>query len=450
MLAISLQSASSTPQEADLIIKGGTIVTMDADRRIIENGMIVIRKENIIALGKADDLKNSFTAKETIDATGQVIIPGLINTHTHVPMTLFRGLADDLDLDEWLQQHIFPAEAKHVNEEFVRVGTRLGIAEMIKGGITTYCDMYYYEDAIAEETAKAGMRAVLAQSIIDFPAPGYSNTEQAFDLTEQFIDKWKNHSLITPSIGPHAPYTVSTANLRKAKALSDRTQAPVVIHISETAKEVADITIQYGKTPVDYLADINFLNNRTILAHAVHTNESEIGKIKQHRCGVAHCPESNMKLASGIAPIPQMLAQGVPVGLGTDGAASNNDLNLWDEMDMVAKLHKVHTGNPKAVPATEAFAMATINGAKALHLDKITGSLEQGKKADITIVHLNGIHQQPIYNIYSSLVYTTKASDVRTVLINGKIVMRDRQLITLNEENIINDALMFQKRIRNR
>ncbi len=455
MLALSLSLFSGiTPadaikvREADLIIKGGTIVTMNAERRIMEDGMIVIQSDKIIAIGNREDIKDNFIAKETIDAKGMIVIPGLINAHTHVPMTLFRGLADDLELDDWLQNHIFPAEAKHVNEAFVRTGTRLGIAEMIKSGITTFCDMYYFEDAIAEETARAGMRAVLAQTIVDMPMPGCPDATLAFTMVEQFINKWKDHPLITPAIGPHAPYTVSTENLIKVKALSDKTEAPVVIHVSETLKEVTGINLQYGKDPVDYLSGIHFLNDRTILAHAVHISKEETDKIKQHGCGVAHCPESNMKLASGVAPVPQMLLKNIPVGLGTDGAASNNDLDLWGEIDMAAKLHKVHTGNPKALPATDAFAMATINGAAALHLDEITGSLETGKKADITIVQGNQLHQVPVYNVYSCLVYATKASDVNTVIINGKVVMKDKVLLTLDEQKVIREVLEYKKRLK--
>lgn len=441
-------SCHKNSHKSDLIIRGGTIITMDPQRNVIENGMIVIDKGVIIALGSQADLEQKFKGKQVLDATGQLVIPGLINTHTHVPMTLFRGMADDLNLETWLQEHIFPAEAKHVNEAFVRAGTKLAIAEMIRGGTTTFCDMYYYEDAIAEECAQAGIRAVLAQSIIDFPAPGFQNTDQAFALTRSFLQKWKTHPLITPAIGPHAPYTVSTEHLKKSRLLSDETGAPVVIHVSETASEVTTIQEQYGLRPVEYLQNILFLNERTILAHAVHVSDAEIDMIAHAGCGVAHNPESNMKLASGTAPVPRMLAKSIPVGLGTDGAASNNDLSLWDEMDMAAKLHKLVSGNPEALSATTAFEMATIGGAKALHLSEKIGSLEIGKQADIVLVSIDGLHQQPMYNVYSGLVYTTKASDVRSVVIAGKVVMRERELLTLNEAEIINTANRFKEQIK--
>jgi 5-methylthioadenosine/S-adenosylhomocysteine deaminase len=446
--ALHLEACKKTSYNADIIIKGGTVVTMDDDRNLIEDGMVVIRKGTIAAIGQRSELESKYTAPEIIDADGKAVIPGLINTHTHVPMTLFRGLADDLNLDEWLTEHIFPAEAKHVNEPFVRAGTRLALAEMIRGGTTTYCDMYYYENAIAEETVAAGLRGVLAQCVIDFPAPGFGTPEEAFSLMEQFVQKWKGHDLITPALGPHAPYTVSAQNLSTTRQMSERLNAPVVIHVSETAKEVSDMQQQKGTTPVQYLASLSFLSNNTIIAHAVHVNDAELDLIKQHGCGVAHNPESNMKLASGIAPVPKMLARNIPVGLGTDGAASNNDLNMWEEMNMVAKLHKVAGNNPELIPAKEAFAMATIKGAAALHLEKITGSIEAGKRADIAIVDLDGLHQTPRYDIYSCLVYTTKASDVRSVIVNGRLLMKDRLLLTLDEQAIKNTALEYQKIIR--
>jgi len=431
----------------DLLITGGTIVTMNGEREIIENGAIGITDGKIEIMGSRRVVTMNVRPRRIINATGKVVIPGLINTHTHVPMTLFRGISDDLDLNDWLTKFIFPAEAKNVDEQFVRAGTRLGLAEMIRGGTTTYCDMYYFEDAIAEETKKAGMRGVLGETIIQFPVADNKTPAEAIAYTERFIKKWKNDPLIVAAAAPHAPYTVSTEDLKTIRAMSDRLEAPVVIHVAETRKEMDDLVAQKGKTPVKYLDEIGFLSSRTIAAHSVWLNQEEMDIYQARGVGAAHCPTSNLKLASGVAQIPSMLARDIAVGLGTDGAASNNDLNLWEEMDIAAKLHKLVLTDPKALPAEKAFEMATIRGARALDLDKITGSLEVGKRADIAIVDFDGLHQTPMYNVYSHLVYTTKASDVRTVIINGRIVMLDRRLLTLNENVIKKDANAYRKKI---
>jgi 5-methylthioadenosine/S-adenosylhomocysteine deaminase len=434
------------PSTVDLLITGGTIITMDGSHRIIENGAIAVRNGEIVQIGKALELRGT-RAKQTINAFGKVIIPGLINTHTHVPMSLFRGIADDLDLNEWLTKYIFPAEAKNVDEAFVRAGTQLGLAEMIRGGTTTYCDMYYFEDAIADETKRAGVRGLLGETVIDFPVADNKTWDQAMAYSERYINKWKNDPLIVPAIAPHAPYTVSTDHLKAVKALSDRLNAPIVTHIAETKKELDDILAQKSATPVKYLNNIGFLNNRVIAAHLVFVTNEEIDILKQKEVGVAHNPQSNMKLASGVAPVPQMLVKDVAVGLGTDGAASNNDLNMWEEMDTAAKLHKVFSGDPKVVSAEQAFEMATIRGARALHLDKLIGSLEVGKRADIVIVDFDDLNQTPFYSYYSHLVYATKANDVRTVIINGRVVMLDRRLLTLNENVIKKVANTYRKKI---
>jgi 5-methylthioadenosine/S-adenosylhomocysteine deaminase len=420
---------------------------MDSQKRLIENGAVAIENGNVVAVGTAGEIGQKYQAKQTIDASNKVVIPGLVNTHTHVPMSLFRGIADDLDLQEWLTKYIFPAEAKNVTEAFVRAGTQLGLAEMIRGGTTTYCDMYYFEDAVAQETAKAGVRGVLGETIIDFPVADNKTNAEAMAYAEKFINKWKNDSLIVPALAPHAPYTVSTEHLKAVRALSDKTGAPVVIHVAETQKEVADISKQYGSRPVTYLSKIGFLNNRTIAAHVVYANDEEIDLLKKLGVGIAHNPQSNMKLASGVAPIPQMLLKDLPVGLGTDGAASNNDLDMWEEMDTAAKLHKVFSGDPKVVNAEQAFEMATIRGARALHLENIIGSIEAGKRADIAIVDFDDLHQTPRFNVYSALVYSTKASDVRSVIINGRIIMLDRRLLTLNENDIKKTANAYRQKI---
>jgi len=438
---------SSRAVNVDLLIVGGSIVTMNAEREVIENGAIAITNGKIDLMGTRRIVERNSRAKRVINATGKVIIPGLINTHTHIPMVLFRGISDDLDLNDWLTKFIFPAEAKNVNEQFVRAGTRLGLAEMIRGGTTTYCDMYYFEDAIADETKKAGVRGVLGETIIKFPVADNKTPEEALAYTERFIKKWKNDPLIVPAAAPHAPYTLETATLRSIKEQSDRLDSNVVIHVAETKKERDDILAQYGKTPVEYLDSIGFLSNRTIAAHSVWLTANEIDIYKNRGVGSAHCPQSNMKLASGVAPVPAMLAKDIPVGIGTDGAASNNDLNMWEEMDTAAKLHKLTSNDPKTLPAEQAFEMATIRGARALHLDKITGSLEVGKRADIVIVDMDNLNQIPSFNIYSSLVYSTKSNDVRTVIINGRLVMLDRRLLTLNESAIKRDANAYRDRI---
>lgn len=440
--------ALTTPgPSVDLLILGGTVVTMDGTRRVIENGAVAVKSGEIVKVGTSAEVGKGLTARQTINAKGKVIIPGLINTHTHIPMVLFRGIADDLDLNEWLTKYIFPAEGKNVTEPFVRAGTRLGLAEMIRGGTTTYCDMYYFEDAIADETKKAGVRGVLGETIIDFPVADNKTHEEAMAYAERYVNKWKNDPLIVPAIAPHAPYTVSTEHLQAIKKLSDKLDSAMVMHIAEVKKERDDILAQKGATPVTYLEKIGFLSNRLIAAHTIFLTDAEIDIFKRIGVGSAHCPQSNMKLAAGVAPVPQMLAKDVAVGLGTDGAASNNDLNMWEEMDTAAKLHKLISGDQKAVPAEQAFEMATIRGARALHIDNITGSIEAGKRADLAIVDLDDLNQTPLYNIYSHLVYATKADDVRTVIINGRVVMLDRKLLTLNEALIKKDANVYRDKV---
>jgi 5-methylthioadenosine/S-adenosylhomocysteine deaminase len=450
-MTLSLSTPEADAQQgrkrATLLILGGTVVTMDGSRRIIENGAIAIIDSKIVAIGPRAEIQREYSASRTIDAGNRLIIPGLINGHTHIPMTLFRGLADDLDLQEWLTKYIFPAEAKNVTEEFVRAGARLGLAEMIRGGTTTYCDMYYFEDAIADETAKAGVRGVLGETVIDFPVADNKTNAEAMAYVEKFISHWKGHELIVAAIAPHAPYTVSEDHLKAARAFSDRTGCPIVTHISETKREVDDSEKDKGASPVAYLERIGFLNNRVIAAHVVWPVGTDLDVLKRRGVGVVHNPQSNMKLASGVAPVPKMLTEGVLLGLGTDGAASNNDLNMWEEMDTAAKLHKVFSGDPKVLTALQAFELATIRGAAALHLEKEIGSLETGKRADIVILERDALNQIPLYNLYSDLVYATKASDVETVVINGRVVMRSRRLLTLDEAAIKESARVFRERI---
>lgn len=433
---------------ADLLIVGGTVVTMDENRRVIEDGAVAVKDGKIALVGTRADVTKNLKAKQTVDARGKVVIPGLINTHTHVPMGLFRGIADDLDLQEWLTKYIFPAEAKNVDEAFVRAGTRLGLAEFIKGGTTTFCDMYYFEDAIADETAKAGMRGVLGETLIDFPAPDNKTFADALKYTENFVKKWRNHKLIVPAVAPHAPYTVSQEHLLETRKLSDKYSVPLVIHLAEAETETEFIQQKHqGIRPIEFMEKIGFFNSKTIAAHVVQANEKELDILKKYDVGIAHNPQSNMKLAAGIAPVPMMLAKNLRLGLGTDGAASNNDLSLWEEMDAAAKLHKVFSKDPKIVSAREVFAMATIGGARALHLEDEIGSLETGKRADIVIVDFDGLHQTPFYNVYSHLVYATKSSDVNTVIVEGKMLMQNKRLLTLNESAIKRDANLYRQKI---
>jgi 5-methylthioadenosine/S-adenosylhomocysteine deaminase len=443
------QNRRPRAQKVDLLVLGGTIVTMDGGRRVITDGGIAVTGGRIVAIGPRAEIEGHYTSRQRLSAAGKLIVPGLINGHTHIPMVLFRGLADDLDLQDWLTKYIFPAEAKNVSEEFVRVGTRLGLAEMIRGGTTTYCDMYYFEDAIADETAKAGVRGVLGETVIDFPVADNKTNAEAMAYVEKFVNHWKGNELIIPAIAPHAPYTVSEEHLRAVRAFSDRTGAPIVTHISETKRELDDSVREKGASPVAYLERIGFLNERVIAAHMVWPQGTDLSILKRRGVGVVHNPQSNMKLAAGVAPVPKMMDDGIFVGLGTDGAASNNDLNMWEEMDTVAKLHKVFSGDPKVISAQQAFELATIRGAQALHLEKEIGSLETGKRADFLIIERDALNQIPLYNIYSDLVYATKAADVQSVVINGRIVMRNRRLLTLNEVAIKNDAGKFREKIIN-
>jgi 5-methylthioadenosine/S-adenosylhomocysteine deaminase len=363
-------------------------------------------------------------------------------------MVLFRGIADDLRLQEWLQKYIFPAEARNVDEQFVRWGARLGCLEMILGGTTTFVDMYYFEDAIAEETTRAGMRGVLGETVLDFPAPDNKSWDSAISYTEKFLVRWKGSALVTPAIAPHAPYTVSSDHLKQTHEISARFGSPLVIHVAEDQAEVKTIQDRYSASSVAYLDKLGVLDGRVIAAHMVWPTAPDIATLARLKVGVAHCPQSNMKLAAGAAPIPEMLNAGVAVGLGTDGAASNNDLDLWEEIDTAAKLHKLISRDPTVLSARQALEMATSGGARAIHLDSEIGSIEPGKRADIIVVGMDSAHQVPVYNIYSQLVYATKASDVQTTVIDGKIVMENRHVLTIDERAVYQKASEYRDRIR--
>ncbi len=439
------QMRSSTT--VDMLVRGGTVVTMDAQRRVIPNGFLAVQGNRIVAVGAAAEA-GQYRARTVIEAGGKAVLPGLINAHTHAPMTLFRGLADDLALQEWLTKFIFPAEAKNVTREMVRAGTRLACLEMIRSGTTCFVDMYYFEDDIADVTEAAGLRAILGQTIIDFPVPDALTPQIGVAQAERFIQKYKTgHPLITPAVAPHAPYTCAPETLVACRKLADRHSVPLVIHLAEADTETQTLLERYGKRPIPHVERVGVLGARTIAAHVIQTQPDDYAILKKYNVGIAHCPQSNMKLAAGVAAVPEMRAAGLSVGLGTDGAASNNDLDMFEEMDTAAKLHKVMRRDPTTMPAEAVLEMATIEGARAIHMADRIGSLEAGKLADFIIVDVSNPRQLPNYQLASTLVYATKSSDVETVVVNGKLLMRDRRILTLDEAAIRRETAAFRTRI---
>lgn len=423
-------------QSIDIMIRNGTVLTMDSQYTMIEMGAVAVSADRIVEIGTEVSLTGSYQAAKTIDARGGIIMPGLVNTHTHAAMTCFRGLADDLPLMTWLQDHIFPAEAK-LTSEIVYHGTLLACAEMILSGTTTFCDMYLFEEAVAQAVKEAGMRAVVGEVIYDFPSPNYGPVEDGLKYTETLIEKWRDDPLITIAVEPHSAYVCSPDLLQKARAIADRNDVPIVIHLSETEREVVQIREKYGRTPVAHLAEIGFLCPNLIADHCVALTAEDTALLKDFDVKIAHNPESNMKLASGVAPIPELLKQGITVGIGTDGCASNNNLDMFQEMDTAAKLHKVHTLDPTVMDARTVVSMATIDGARVLGMGAIIGSLEAGKKADIIIIDIRSPHLMPMYNIYSHLVYAVTGSDVVTSVVNGRVLMEDRVLTTLDVDEVM-------------
>lgn len=436
---------SQTKEKADLLITGGTVVTMNAPRTIQEDGAIAIQGDTIVAVGPRAELISRYQAKQTIDASNKLVLPGFINGHTHVPMTLMRGLHDDVTLHDWLYKYIFPAEARNVTEDFVRWGTRLAAAEQIRSGVTTYADMYYFENAVAEETKAAGMRAVLGETWIDFPAPDNKTEAEMSAYTEKFLKRWQGDPLIHAAAAPHSIYTCSQKTLQDAAALARKYHAPILIHTAEMQKELDDSLKQNGMTPVQYLDKLGILGPDVISAHCIFVDEADRKTLAQRGTGCVHNPSSNMMLASGVSPVAEMRTAGVAVGLGTDGpAGSNNDLDLMEEMDLTAKLAKISKMDPLAMNAKAVVEMATIEGARAIHLEKEIGSLEPGKKADLILIDLDQPHAVPMYDVYAALAYALKSSDVRTVVIGGKVVMRDRKLLTINEEQVLAKAREYK------
>ena len=445
---VAQTSKANNKEKIDLLINGGTIITMDGDRLILEDGAVAVKGDEISRIGFRTDLEKEYTADQTIDARGKLVLPGFINGHTHVPMTLFRGLHDDVTLDEWLHKYIFPAEAKNVTEEFVRWGTRLAAAEQIRGGITTFADMYYFEDAVAEETKAAGMRGVLGETFIDFPAPDNKDEAQMLAYTEKFLKRWQNDPLIHAAPAPHSIYTCSQKTLQDAAALARKYNAPILIHVAEMKKELDDSRTQNGTTPVQYLNKIGVLGPDVVAAHCIFVDDTDRKLLAEKQVGCVHNPSSNMMLASGVSPVPELRAAGVAVGLGTDGpAGSNNDLDLMEEMDLAAKLQKITKMNPLALGAKAVVEMATIDGAKALHMEREIGSLETGKKADVIVISLNEPNAVPMYDVYAQLAYALKGSDVETVVIGGRVVMREHQLLTVKEDEALAKAREYQKKV---
>jgi 5-methylthioadenosine/S-adenosylhomocysteine deaminase len=425
---------------------------MDEKHTLFPDGAVALAGNEILAVGSTSDLVVGFESDQIIDCCGTAIIPGLINAHTHAPMTLLRGLADDLRLDVWLYGYMMPVERQFVDQGFCRLGTRLACAEMIRSGITCFADMYYFEEEVAATAARVGMRAVCAETILKFPAPGAPSYEDSLAYSREFITEWRDHPLIRPAVGPHAPYTSTTEMLEAAIALAQEFDVPVLTHLCETADEVADAQRNWEMSPVRWVRDQGLFEAKVVAAHCVHVDEAELRTLYRSGVGVIHNPTSNLKLASGVAPVQRMLEMGIGVGIGTDGTASNNDLDMFEEMRLAALIAKGLSGDPLAVPAKAAFTMATRGGAEALGIDDIAGSLEAGKRADVAVVSLDGLHLFPKFDrdsdaIYSQLVYAAKSADVRDVWVDGKSLMRDGQLLTLDESDLRSAAQDLAERI---
>src|SRR5262245_135772 len=448
LAAMVVLSAQTGPREVDLLVTGGTVVTADSAGRVIPSGAVAIEGSDIAAVGTADAVAKQFRGRETIDASGQIVLPGLINTHTHAPMVLYRGLADDLPLMEWLNSYIFPAESKTVSPEFVRAGTRLAALEMIESGTTTFTDMYYFEEEIAEETRRAGLRGVLGQTIIQFPVADAKTPADGLARADAFITSFKDDPLITPAVAPHAIYTLDGPTLRAARELSKRHNVPTIIHLAETSDETKVAQERLAPSPVAYLEGLGFLGPGVLGAHGIWVSEADIQVLKMRGVGISHNPESNMKTASGVAPVPGYVKANVPLGLGTDGAASNNDLDMFEAMRVAALLHKHETKDPSTLSARAVLEMATIGGARALGMDARIGSLEPKKRADLITVSVSGARQVPMYDPISHLVYVIHGDDVRNSVVNGKLLMRNRKVLTLDEAAIIAEARTWAEKVR--
>ena len=448
MLAGARPFAQGPPQAASLVITGGTVLTVDDQRRVLSPGAVAIAGTDIVAVGTPAEIAARYTAAETIDATGQVVLPGLINTHTHAAMVLYRGLGNDLNLQDWLTKYIFPAEARTVSPEFVRAGTRLAALEMILGGTTTFVDMYYFEEEVAEAAKQAGIRGVLGQTVIQFPVADAKTPEAALARARTFIAKYKDDALVTPAVAPHSIYTLSAATLQAADRLARDERVPLLIHLEETKKERDDAMAAHGMSPTAYLAKLGLLGPHLLGAHGVWLAPEDIALVAKAGASMSHNPESNMKLASGTAPVAGYLAAGVALGLGTDGAASNNDLDMFEAMRQAAFLQKVVRNDPTAAPATQVLDMATRLGARAIGMGDTLGQLAVGRRADVIIVDTTRPHLQPMFDPVAQVVYAAKASDVRTTVIDGRIVMHERMVRTLDQRAVLAAAATMADRVR--
>lgn len=449
VLALTIIAASFSSyalKDASLMIVDGTVLTMDPQNKVIENGTVVIKDNKIVAVGGAE-LAKEYQATEVLNVAGDIVMPGLINTHTHASMTVFRSLADDVP--DRLHRYIFPLENKMVSRDMVRIGANLGNVEMVKGGVTTYVDMYYFEDEVAKSVDKMGNRAVLGESVIQFPVADAKNADEGIAYALEFINQYKNHPRITPAFAPHAPYTNTAEHLQKIAKLSQQLDVPVTIHLAETDREKEEIAKRTGgKSPVQYMADIGALNNKVIAAHAIMIDDNDIDLLKQYDVGVAHNISANTKSAKGVAPVTKMLEKGVRVGLGTDGPMSSNTLTTINELGLVGKIHKLENKDRAAMPPLTVVEMATMGSAKALHMEDKLGSLEVGKLADIIVVDTKAPNMVPMYSPYAALVYGANGGDVRHTIVDGKVLMKDRQLLTVDEEAIIKEAQQLAQKVR--
>jgi 5-methylthioadenosine/S-adenosylhomocysteine deaminase len=434
--------------DVDRVIAGGRILTMDDRDTVIQDGAVAVHGTDIVAVGERKDVESRFRGREVIDADRCLVMPGLINCHTHAAMTCFRGIADDLSLMDWLNNYIFPAEAKNVDGELAYWGSMLACAEMIKSGPTTFCDMYIFEDETAMAAHKAGMRCLLGEVLFDFPSPNFKTPKEGLQYTRNLLEKWADDPLVNIFVEPHALYTCSPELLKESKSLADRYGVPLGMHFVETRSELEGLKDKFGKKPVRLLDELGVLDDRFIAFHGVWMDDEDMSAFAEKGCKVVHNPESNMKLASGVAPVPEMLSAGVTVGLGTDGCASNNNLDMFQEMDMAAKLHKVHRLDPTVMNAKTVVDLATRMGARVLGMEKLVGILRPGMKADIVILDLNRPHLTPIYHEYSHVVYSATGSDVETVLINGNVVMRHGKLLTIDEEEVMARVREIARRIK--
>ena len=439
-------------KKVDKLFKNATVLTIDENFNQYFPGAVAVSGDSIVAVGKQEDICSQYEAAEILDCHGKVLMPGLINGHTHVPMTLLRGLSDDLRLDVWLMGYIMPVEREFVSPEFVTLGTKLACAEMIRGGTTTFADMYYFEEHIAKATAEAGMRAICAESVLKFPAPDAQFYEEALTRTRSFIEEWKNHPLIIPAIAPHAPYTCTPEILQACSAIAREFDVPLMIHLAETAWEVDQLREEHGVPVIPYIKRHHLLDAKLIGAHLVHIDEGEIRDLARYGCGGVHNPSSNLKLASGAAPVAKMVELNMNVGIGTDGPASNNDLDMFEEMRLTSFLAKLKSGDPTTLPAKTVVYMATRGGAKATHIENITGSIAPGKRADMILVDIEPVHNAPRFmrdpdGAYSQLVYATKSTDVTHVMVNGAWLMKERQLLTVDESSLLAEAKVFAAKV---